>query len=191
MKFNMIIATEAYPEDCWTELEEVDTKDPQEYAENIVRLFNNSLKPGEKKRILLRVEILDKEGVLHHTWEKSNLFTITERGLSYDVYQCKRCKITGKRFGLDRTVKRDPKFKAEVYQRCDTSLDHRIKKRQVMAPIEEAPKKVKLLKRKKKEKLEEKPEFPFDKSSSAEQRYHKKRKRKKKLSVLSRRKNRR
>lgn len=55
---------------------------------------------------------------LRHDWKKINLVTISKRGRLYDAYRCKRCGITGKRFGLDDIVVRDKKYWNKKYFYC-------------------------------------------------------------------------
>jgi hypothetical protein len=52
--------------------------------------------------VLLRVEVKPNNKLLKHVWEKTNLVTVMKGRVSYDTYQCERCGMTGKRFGLGR-----------------------------------------------------------------------------------------
>jgi hypothetical protein len=46
-----------------------------------------------------------------HLWEKQNLVTVASAGKvgMHDIYKCKKCGITGKRFGVG-PIRRDKKF---------------------------------------------------------------------------------
>jgi hypothetical protein len=99
---------------------------PQEWAEETIAWFNTTLRPGERARTLLGVTVQGEStkaenSSVEHDWEKSNLVTIMGRGRSYDTYRCRNCGVTGKRLFLDSPVIIDPKFKAKVYQSCDTA----------------------------------------------------------------------
>jgi len=134
MKFEIVIAHKQTPEDSWTEEYEKNTNDPQKWAEETIDAFNSSLRPGEAERILIEVKKIDDVSVKHHTWKKTNLVTISRAGQTYDTYRCERCGITGKRYGLGDTIKKDSKFaRAKVYQRCDTALAHLNKRKEDLA----------------------------------------------------------
>ncbi len=114
------------------EVYEIDTDNPQAWAEETVERFNATLRPGEKERILLDVEVLDEHSIKNHSWEKQNLVTVAKLEPYYDVLRCKRCGITAKRFGLDGFVL-DPEFReAKVYRRCDTALAHLKKRKEII-----------------------------------------------------------
>lgn len=124
MKFKITVSKKDNTEQPWEESYEENIEDPQAWAENTIQRFNSGLRPGEKERVLLHVEIIDSDGIKNHTWGKQNLVTIAKSGQYYDILKCKRCGITAKRYGVDRIIF-DSKFKkAKVYLRCDTSLAH-------------------------------------------------------------------
>lgn len=111
---------------AWWEEFEKDTDDPDTWAEKTIERFNETLRPGERPRFVVQTEVLDTDSIRDHDWEKTNLVTIMKHGSSYDAMRCRRCGITGKRYGLgDVGTTRDHKFRATVYLRCDTSLVHR------------------------------------------------------------------
>lgn len=75
-------------------------RDAKRHIRRIIRSFNARLCPGEKARQLLKVRVKDLT-VRNHEWEKVNLVTIMGKGhLTYDVYRCKMCGHTSKRYGL-------------------------------------------------------------------------------------------
>lgn len=93
-----------------------------EDAKNMINRFNLTLRPGEKRRALLEVAVLevaeDGQAKLPHNWEKVNNFTNIKGKASYDVYRCTRCRITGKRKGLSASVIRDAQYKYKKYEYC-------------------------------------------------------------------------
>jgi len=99
-----------------------DITDPKKWAIETLRKFNATLKPYEKARRLLEVEILERYSKTKHNWEKTNLVTIMKAAGGYDTYKCRQCGITGKRHGLQR-ITIDSRWKAEVYQNCNTAVE--------------------------------------------------------------------
>ena len=59
-----------------------------------------------------------------HDWQKSNLVTIVKGHALYDQYQCTKCGITARRLGVRWPPVRDAKYKAKVYENCDTAQRH-------------------------------------------------------------------
>lgn len=128
MKFRIKIANKGEEKNWrWEEYDE-DVSDPEEWAKETLEVFNSSLRPFEKERVLLGVELIDEMSVRAHTWNKTNLMTLHVRGQYFDTVECTRCGITGKRHGVG-DVKVDSKFKSKVYARCDTAKKHLDKKR--------------------------------------------------------------
>jgi hypothetical protein len=85
------------------------------WAKQCLANFNATLRPGERHRTLVRVEVV-AEGTSLHQWRKVSL--VTEKG-GYDRMECEVCRITGKRYGLGQSgVKVDAKFRAKKYQNC-------------------------------------------------------------------------
>ena len=104
------------------------SQDPHEWARETVERFNASLRPHELPRKVEQTEVIDLDDVVQHRWVKMSLSTQYFRGHMVDYHRCEICGVTGKRFGLSSTIKRDSKFRAKVYDRCDTALAH-IKKK--------------------------------------------------------------
>ena len=53
-----------------------------------------------------------------HWWQKTSLVTKGDRFGMYDVYECVRCGITGKRYGLNERIAVDSRFKAKRIRTC-------------------------------------------------------------------------
>lgn len=119
MRFNMIVRDIGDTRE-WTEAQdrvEVRSLDQaQKWAEACLVRFNRTLRPHEKPRELVRVELLG-EGA-EHNWEKTNSITILDHRLVYDTYRCSACGITGRRYGLSPSIVRDDTYSAPSYADC-------------------------------------------------------------------------
>ncbi|MGL6083892.1 MAG: hypothetical protein ACRC4N_16080 [Gammaproteobacteria bacterium] len=103
------------------EVYEIDANEnPEEWAKDVIDNFNSTLRVGESPRELVSVEVLDEdEHSEKHNWEKKNFVTVVKRGqFPHDVYQCKKCGITGKRFGFDDGVSRDYRYRNPKFEKC-------------------------------------------------------------------------
>lgn len=101
--------------------EEYSDDDPEDHAKSLVEFFNSTLRPGEKPRRLLQVEVLD-EAHQEHDWQKrTDGMSIRFRGKTVDLMRCSRCGVTGKRFGLSTVVKIDSKYRKKAFQLCHTA----------------------------------------------------------------------
>lgn len=90
------------------------------WATALIQRYNDTLRPGERARFLDRVElseVADRQVNREHDWHKTNLVTVEYRGQYFDKMVCTRCKVTGKRYGVD-SVTHDAKFKAKKYMYC-------------------------------------------------------------------------
>jgi len=112
----------------WWETYDLATDDPDQWAKEIMDSFNATLRPGERSRIVEEIEVLDKDSVERHTWEKVSLVTERNRHGEHDRMKCKYCSITGKRYGIGGGITVDSQYKSKVYQRCDTAQAHMIKR---------------------------------------------------------------
>lgn len=108
----------------WSERYQVATPDPEKYGRHLIKWFNSTLRPHESRRTFVRVEIHGDVVPPEHRWVKQTIMTQSRHGRPYDPMHCERCNITGKRYGLSSAVKRDSKFRAKVYARCDTAMLH-------------------------------------------------------------------
>jgi hypothetical protein len=128
MKFRIRVQNSS--DQPWWEEYDKPVTDAQAEGERLVEYFNSTLRPLELPRELLAVEVLDVNSVKDHQWQKQNAGTIIWGGRTYDKLKCRRCGITGKRFGLAESVTLDSRFaRSKVYQRCDTSLQHQQERR--------------------------------------------------------------
>ena len=112
----------------WVEKYTTDTDNPVKWARDLVANFNATRTETEFTRKLIRLQIVrGSENVVEkHDWEKSCLVTICRGGTSYDTMRCKRCGVTGKRYGLGQNgVILDSKWRHPDYRRCDTARQRR------------------------------------------------------------------
>lgn len=107
--------------DEWWEEYNKPIEDPEKWGRDLIDWFNSTCQPGETHREFLAAEKLEDAGPEEHDWEKQNLMTISDRVGVYDAMKCRRCGVTGKRFGLGNGVRLDSKWKAKGYLRCDTA----------------------------------------------------------------------
>jgi len=84
--------------------------------------WNMNLRPGDKLRDILAIEVLDSElgdALVDHQWRKSNLVTIRGGPYgSYDKYTCEVCGITAKRYGIGGQLVRDTKYLYKNFRYC-------------------------------------------------------------------------
>lgn len=109
-----------------------DGADALKHWQGIIDRFNADLR-GSEPRTLVQV-IEEAADPVKHDWEKTNLVTIVKSGTSYDTVKCRRCGVTGKRYGIGRGETIDPKWKHERWQRCDTAVAHLVKTKKMAAP---------------------------------------------------------
>lgn len=99
----------------WSEDYESDVPgSAEEIIGALLKRFNDTLRPGEKPRRLVRIVATEatapKPFVTEHRWEKQNLVTISDRNGLYDKMKCKICGATGKRYGLRDVTPDKSKF---------------------------------------------------------------------------------
>lgn len=95
------------------------TNDIVKWGRETIDFYNRILRPHELKRTFVSARLLgDSE---EHDWEKSNLVTRAHAGRLFDTYKCKRCGITGKRYGLASGIQRDSVYRAKKYAICKKS----------------------------------------------------------------------
>ena len=101
--------------------EVVDQATAESVGRGLVQYYNDTLRPGERPRTFLGASLTSTGEVREsHEWEKTNSFTIMERGRPFDTAQCVKCGVTAKRFGLGEPTL-DPQFRAQAFRYCDTA----------------------------------------------------------------------
>lgn len=102
-------------------------EDPRLYALKLIDRYNKSCTKREPKRELICV--ISFRRTLQrklHDWQKLSL--VTEVG-GFDQMKCSKCTITGRRYGLGQQgVNRESKYKADIYRKCNSAIDHLKKK---------------------------------------------------------------
>lgn len=123
MKFTMWV-TNSTDDVAWKEEYDRTCTDAHAESQSIIDFFNSTLRPHEKPRRLVRVDVQDitSEGP-EHIWIKTNVVTIMRSGgrSHYDAFECTKCGITGKKTALGDPVVRDRQFKAQLYDDCRES----------------------------------------------------------------------
>ena len=121
MKVNITVAHTDGSGEPWIEdynrPEVKNIDDANAYAIALIEGWNSSLRPYEKARRVVLVEIVGESGPTSHDWEKTNLVTISDRLGLYDTLECRNCFITAKRFGLTN-IHIDRQFRAKKFQTC-------------------------------------------------------------------------
>ena len=118
MKFKIKVKSVGNPEPWWEEYSE-NIENAQLWAEKTILAFNNSLRPGETMRTLLAVEVDEVSGDEFHEWDKDiKGMSVNFRGECVDLMRCKKCGITGKRFGLRPAVIIDSKYRKKLFKNC-------------------------------------------------------------------------
>jgi hypothetical protein len=84
----------------------VDDMTPMQCAKFLIRRFNDTLRPGEKPREVVRVRSLEVGVLKEHNWGKIS-FRSDDEG--YYPYQCAACGATGKRHGSVNFITPDRK----------------------------------------------------------------------------------
>lgn len=108
----------------WWEEFDVDTDDAEQWAKDTVKNFNQTRRPGELRRTVLDVEVVDMYSIKKHKYEKTNLVTKADKTGMYDTVECSRCGVTARRYGIvDQQIVIDRKFKAQKFARCDTAME--------------------------------------------------------------------
>lgn len=122
MKFRLLVKTSDGDE--WWEEYDKEIADPHAWARETLEEFNATLKPGERPRELLKIEILDDSNEKYHQWVKrTDGMSVRFRGEVVDLMFCEKCRITGKRKGFRSDVVIDSKFRRKGFQECHTSLE--------------------------------------------------------------------
>lgn len=96
----------------------------EDWAFNLIKRFNETCRPGESHRKLLRTELLGTSTVQHNWSKMTSGMSVQFRGRIVDIVTCLNCGITGKRFGLGSVIKRDAKYRAKRFEVC--SVNHQV-----------------------------------------------------------------
>ena len=121
MKFKILVKNK---KDQWWEEYDKQINNPEECAKEMIKTYNETLYPGDLKRTLLKVEILENNNNEYHNWIKqTGGMSVEFRGNHCDLMYCKKCGITGKRFGLGSKIEIDSKYKKKAYQKCNTAIE--------------------------------------------------------------------
>lgn len=122
--FTVFVRHKGQDDTPWRERYQRETDDPETWGRALIDSFNATLRPGERAREFVRVEIHGEVAPIEHAWTKTSLVTQMEPGgRMFDAMKCDRCGITGKRYGLAAHVERSHKYRAKVYARCDTAAE--------------------------------------------------------------------
>ena len=125
----------------WTETYEFDDIKTKEEAEKwcieTIQWFNDTIGkdgyPVEPEREFMKIVSISGETFKEHVWHKDCLHTLKDQhGRLYDRQKCRRCGITGKRYGLRGFVNRDYKYRHKDFDRCDTSMERLRKKGEIV-----------------------------------------------------------
>ena len=98
--------------------EAIDEETATAYMNMLIENFNATLRTGERPRTLVEVTLDTDKGIRKHRWTKTNLVSQMQGSLTFDLYRCTECGITGKRYGLSWSIKRDDEFRAKGYEDC-------------------------------------------------------------------------
>jgi hypothetical protein len=80
----------------------------EEHGQSIIDAFNRSLRDGECARVMISAISDNESDIQTHNWEKYN--AVTQSG-GYDTYKCSKCGVTGKRYGLNGSIKLDYRYR--------------------------------------------------------------------------------
>lgn len=137
MKFQIWCARKDSPGVEWSENFDYETVFDQISAEmeanRMLKEFNETLRPGESPRLLLRTIFGEGDAAprtIPHNWEKTNLITIAgKKGAgTWDTYKCTACGITAKRHGIGAVFIRDNKYAKNVSCKVPDEVKKQIQK---------------------------------------------------------------
>lgn len=91
----------------------------KDWAIKTVDRFNETLRPHEKPRELVNIEIPENSESDEHKWYKFRPMTQADSGSLYDLMKCEKCGIMGKRYGLgEGGVTRESPFTSHKFASC-------------------------------------------------------------------------
>lgn len=107
----------------WSEEYNKDVADANKWAADTIEYFNDTLRPGENPRKLIKVEVLENSNEEFHRWVKrTDGMSVIFRGKMVDLMFCEKCRITGKKYGLSGNVIIDSKFRKKAFKKCNTAM---------------------------------------------------------------------
>lgn len=115
MKFKILVKNK---NEEWWEDYNINTDDPEKLSSGMVNSFNDSLRPGESPRKLLKVEIISEKNIKHDWIKRTDGMSVLFRGEHVDLIYCGKCGITGKRYGMGNPTRIDSKYRLKKYQTC-------------------------------------------------------------------------
>ena len=118
-----VICRNVGEEETWEEKYDENVENPRKWAEKIIKSFNETLRPYEKPRELVDVVVLNAKNNKHEWEKRTDGMSVRFRGHLVDLVYCKRCGITGKRYGMSHHVKIDSKYRKKAFKKCDTALE--------------------------------------------------------------------
>ena len=62
---------------------------------------------------MIATELIGESGRHHDWYKRTDGMSVPFRGRLVDVFECRKCGVTGKKMGLDSPIKRDHKFRAK------------------------------------------------------------------------------
>jgi len=91
----------------------------EDWAFKLIEWFNSTCKPGESHRELIATKLIGESRQQHDWYKRTDGMSVQFRGGLVDVFECRKCGVTGKKMGLGTRVKRDHKFRANKYAVCN------------------------------------------------------------------------
>lgn len=96
---------------------EVSSENATKWAKNLISWFNQTYRPGESKRKLLKVQVIG-QSTEHNWYKRTDGMSVLFRGSVLDIFECSACGVTGKRLFGTSAIKRDHKYKAKKFAVC-------------------------------------------------------------------------
>lgn len=123
MKFKIKIKNKNSGNEWWEEYDKNipgnTPKEAEKWASGVLKRFNETLRPNESPRELMKIEILEPNDEKPHEWTKrTGGMSVGFRGCVVDLMFCKKCGITGKRYGLSSRITIDSKFRKKASRQC-------------------------------------------------------------------------
>jgi hypothetical protein len=101
----------------------------EDWAFQLIKRFNETCRPGEYHRELLSTELLGTSTLQHDWYKRTDGMSVNFKGRLVDLFECRKCGITGKRLSLGSSIRRDSKYRGKKFESCgreDVELFHRV-----------------------------------------------------------------